>query len=153
MNKTQTLARLKALGTAQNRKVYGSHGVTGAMFGVSYANLGKLRKEIKVDHKLAEQLWASRNHDARVLATMIADSEQMTTAVAQSIGKVEVDHGVTGCKTPDAIAYIKKAVEHRKALAARHKKKAVKKVVKKAPAKAKKKAAKKAKQKVRVAAR
>jgi 3-methyladenine DNA glycosylase AlkD len=29
-------------------------------------------------------------------------------AVAQRIGKVEVDHGETGCKTPDATAYILK---------------------------------------------
>ncbi|MDQ3701909.1 MAG: DNA alkylation repair protein, partial [Chloroflexota bacterium] len=29
-------------------------------------------------------------------------------AVAQRIGKVEVDHGDTGCKTPDAIGYIDK---------------------------------------------
>jgi 3-methyladenine DNA glycosylase AlkD len=30
-------------------------------------------------------------------------------AAARRIGKVEVDHGQTGCKTPDAEAYIKKA--------------------------------------------
>jgi 3-methyladenine DNA glycosylase AlkD len=29
--------------------------------------------------------------------------------VAAAIGKVQVDHGQTGCKTPDATAYIKKA--------------------------------------------
>jgi len=30
-------------------------------------------------------------------------------AAAGRIGKVEVDHGKTSCKTPDAAAYIKKA--------------------------------------------
>lgn len=29
--------------------------------------------------------------------------------VAKSIGKVEVDHGDTCCKTPDAVPYIEKA--------------------------------------------
>jgi hypothetical protein len=29
--------------------------------------------------------------------------------VAAKIGKVEVDHGETDCKTPDATEYIKKA--------------------------------------------
>jgi 3-methyladenine DNA glycosylase AlkD len=36
-------------------------------------------------------------------------------ALAQSIGKVEVDHGDTACKTPDAVPYIKKLVARRKA--------------------------------------
>ena len=31
---------------------------------------------------------------------------------ARAIGKVEVDHGETGCKTPDAAGYIKRMVEH-----------------------------------------
>ena len=30
-------------------------------------------------------------------------------AAARRIGKVEVDHGETYCKTPDAVAYIEKA--------------------------------------------
>ncbi len=32
--------------------------------------------------------------------------------VAKQIGPVQVDHGQTGCKTPDAAAYITKAVAH-----------------------------------------
>ncbi len=66
-----TLAELEALGTAQNRKVYGRHGVREPMFGVSYANLGKLAKRLSADHLLAQELWSSGNHDARVLATMV----------------------------------------------------------------------------------
>jgi len=34
-------------------------------------------------------------------------------SAAKRIGKVEVDHGETGCKTPDAAAYIMKTVAHR----------------------------------------
>lgn len=34
-------------------------------------------------------------------------------AAAKRIGRVEVDHGDTGCVTPDAIAYVKKAEEWR----------------------------------------
>ncbi|UCH84087.1 MAG: DNA alkylation repair protein [Candidatus Latescibacterota bacterium] len=217
MNYKEVMAELEAMGTEQNRKVYGRHGVSGKMYGVSYANLGKLKKKIKTDHALAERLWASGNHDARVLATMIADPAQITgpeleawikdldnyvltdafsglaektahakakmrkwtkskeewvgragyllvariamsdeslgddeleerlaiieagihnaknrvrdamnnaliaialknqklerkaVAAAKRIGKVDVDHGETGCKTPEAVAYIKKA--------------------------------------------
>ncbi len=188
---------------------------------VSYANLKKLAKQIKTDHRLAEDLWASGNHDARVLGCMVADPEALTKtsadkwardldcypitdafsgliartahsrsrfekwstsngewlgrsgwqllahlamsddelpdsyfdahlgtieteihnrknrvrdamnsaliaigirkprlrkralAAAKRIGKIEVDHGETGCKTPDAAIYIKKAVERK----------------------------------------
>ena len=38
---------------------------------------------------------------------------------ARRIGKVEVDHGETSCKTPDAIPYIRKAVEHQRKKARR----------------------------------
>ena len=73
MTLAEVLVELETLGTAQNRKTYARHGVTGEAFGVSYANLGKLRKKIKRDHELAQGLWDSGNHDARVLATLVAE--------------------------------------------------------------------------------
>ena len=47
------------------------------MFGVSFAILQKLKKEIGQDQALADALWASGNHDARMLATMTADPAKM----------------------------------------------------------------------------
>ena len=82
MNLKQALSELKTAGTAQNGKVYGRHGVMREMFGVSYAILGKLTKQIKTDHKLALGLWDSGIHDAMVLATMIADPGKLKPAVA-----------------------------------------------------------------------
>lgn len=222
MTKTEAMNELKANGTEQNRKIYRRHGARGKMFGVSYAVLGKMKKKIKIDQPLAEQLWATGNHDARVLAVMIADPgsigagrldtwaketddrgmaamlsniaaaapsakvraekwivsrsemtacagwhtlasisrddqtlpdayfvkqlktieskihtsknwvryamnnalinigvrnaalEKKAVAAAKRIGKVVVDHGETSCKTPDAAAYIKKTLAHRK---------------------------------------
>lgn len=76
MTLKEALAALKEMGTAQNRKVYARHGVSGNQYGVSCANLKALKKKIKTDHALAQQLWATGNHDARVLATMIADPAQ-----------------------------------------------------------------------------
>lgn len=73
MTLKQTIKELEKAGTEQNRKVYRRHGVKGDMYGVSYANLRKLAKSIKKNQKLAEELWSTGNHDARVLATMIAD--------------------------------------------------------------------------------
>lgn len=226
MKASECLKKLSALGTAQNRKIYARHGVVGDAFGVSYANLGKLKKAIKSDHELAVALWKSKNHDARILATMIADPKKLTAATldgwvkdctsypitdafcgvaararsakarmekwmkaraemtqvaawnllaylsedadaigdaelkkylktiekgihsaqnrvryamntamiqiglrpslnkeaiaaAKRVGKVLVDHGDTGCKTPDAASYIVKAFAHRKKMAAK----------------------------------
>lgn len=223
-----TLAALEKAGTAQNRKIYGRHGVAGPQYGVSFAVLKKLKKTIGTDQQLAVSLWATGNHDARILATMVADPaafgvreldarvreldnyvvtdafsavvagnphargrvdawrdrkaefvsacafnvlamlalhegggpdeawlrgqlavieaeihtrpnrtrhsmnqaliaigarggalEKAAVAAARRIGKVEVDHGRTGCRTPDAVAYIARTRAHRKAKAAK----------------------------------
>ncbi|MSR01503.1 MAG: hypothetical protein EXR94_02000 [Gemmatimonadetes bacterium] len=71
MTLDDVLAQLEKAGSAQTRKTYGRHGITSPMFGVSYAVLGKLVKTIKVDQALAEALWATGNHDARILATPV----------------------------------------------------------------------------------
>lgn len=223
MNYLEVMRKLKALGTEQNRKIYKRHGAGEKLFGVSFANLNKLKKQIKTDHVLASKLWATRNADAQTLATLIADPAKMSKsdldrwlkdiqyymlidvfvtnlvrktshsqsrmekwtkskdgwigragwqllaqlarndnelpdayfeeylktirrsihgsrdrtkeamnnaliaigmrnnalekealAVAADIGKVDVDHGETSCKTPDAASYIKKAKKRRK---------------------------------------
>ena len=222
MKKTEVVKQLKALGTEQTRRTYARHGITGDAYGVRYGDLYKLVKSVGTDHELAEDLWATGNHDARVLATMVADParikagvidrwvkavdnalmldavaklvartslarkrvdkwiesrqewiattgwhllaamlcgdderldndevagylerieanihespnwvrnamngaliaiglrnaalQKRALAAAKRIGKVEVDHGQTACKTPDATAYIKKAAAHR----------------------------------------
>lgn len=81
MNYKDLIQELKSLGTEQNRKTYKRHGVQGELYGVSYAHLGTLKKKIKVDHELARQLWESGVHDARILATMIADPAQGSSVV------------------------------------------------------------------------
>lgn len=223
MKAQDVLRKLELLGTEQNRKIYARHGVGDNQFGVSFANIRKMAKEIGHDSDLAEMLWRSGNHDARVLAAMIVDANtipektldrwvedldnyvitdafsdmvsrtkllnkkagewmimpgewvssagwnlishvamkdkfldnefflrrlqtiestihqkpnrtrySMNNALiaigirnpllqkkaedaARRIGKVEVDHGETSCKTPDAIDYIHKTIAHRAA--------------------------------------
>jgi len=46
-------------------------------YGVSIPNLRKMAQEIGVDHILAQQLWASAIHEARILASMIEDPEEV----------------------------------------------------------------------------
>lgn len=81
MDVREAMARLEALGTEQNRKIYPRHGARPPMFGVSYADLGKLKKQIKIDHELALALWETGNHDARILATMIFDPRRADDAM------------------------------------------------------------------------
>jgi 3-methyladenine DNA glycosylase AlkD len=80
MTLAEALAALERAGSAQTRKTYARHGVTGPMFGVSFAVLKDLTKRIKVDHDLALALWDTGNHDARNLAVKVVDPARMTSA-------------------------------------------------------------------------
>jgi len=75
---TETMCELENAGTEQTRKTYRRHGAKDPMFGVSFATLKAMVKRIGVDHDLALELWATGNHDARVLAMKIADPARMT---------------------------------------------------------------------------
>ena len=72
------IAQLEALGSEQTRKAWCRHGASEPMFGVKFGDLGKLQKRIKVDHVLAVALWRTGNHDARLLACMVADANTIT---------------------------------------------------------------------------
>ncbi len=99
MTADDVLAQLEKAGSAQTRKTYARHGIKDAMFGVSYAVIGKLTKAIKIDQGLSEQLWATDNHDARIVATMVADPG--------TIGRTQLDAWASVCHNyvlSDAVA-------------------------------------------------
>ena len=110
MTSDDVMAQLEKAGSAQTRKTYGRHGITSPMFGASYAVLGKLAKTIKVDQTLAEALWATGNHDARILATMVADSETIGRKRLDAWAKVADNYVLSDAigrlvsRTPDARA-------------------------------------------------
>ena len=56
----QAFEQLRLAGTAQTRKTYLRHGVSEPMFGVSYADLGKLAKKAGTDQDLAPTTTARR---------------------------------------------------------------------------------------------
>jgi 3-methyladenine DNA glycosylase AlkD len=87
MNLNEVMQQLEAAGSEQTRKTYGRHGIKNEMFGVSYATLGTLTKKLKVNQELAVQLWASGNHDAQTLATMIADPKLMSASLLEEWAK------------------------------------------------------------------
>jgi 3-methyladenine DNA glycosylase AlkD len=84
MTVEEVLKTLESFGSEQTRKTYGRHGVTGPMFGVNFGDLKPFAKKLKTNHALALELWASGNHDARILALMIADPEQATTELLET---------------------------------------------------------------------
>ena len=73
--------------------------------------LARIEKEIH-----SERNWVrnSMNHALIAIGIRNPDLEKKAIAAAQKIGKVEVDHGETNCKTPDAVPYIRKALERKK---------------------------------------
>ncbi len=77
MNYTQAMAALQQAGSEKTANTYRRHGVKGEVFGVSFAALAKFKKQIRTNQPLAEELWASGNADARILAAMIADPTKM----------------------------------------------------------------------------
>ncbi len=50
------------------------------VYGVAVGDLRAMAKLLHPNHALAEQLWASGNHDARMLATMVDDAALVTPA-------------------------------------------------------------------------
>ena len=80
MNLDQTLHALQSLGKEPTRKTYRRHGASENCYGVSTPDLTSLQKKIKQNHALAGELWASGNHEARILATMVADPKKLDGA-------------------------------------------------------------------------
>lgn len=76
----QVMQALEQAGSEQTRKTYRRHGAPEPMFGVSFATLKTLLKQIGVDHELALALWETGNFDARNLALKVADPAQMDVA-------------------------------------------------------------------------
>jgi len=74
------LKELEKAGTAPNRKTLAACGVKGTSYGVPESTLAALGKKIGRDHALAQELWKSGNHDARMLATLVADPKQLNAA-------------------------------------------------------------------------
>src|SRR3984893_16920916 len=68
------LRKMKSVATPESLKGMGRFAInTEKAYGVSVPHLRALAREIGKSHKLAQELWASQIHEARILATMIDD--------------------------------------------------------------------------------
>ncbi|MCE9593015.1 MAG: DNA alkylation repair protein [Planctomycetes bacterium] len=63
-------------------------------------------------HSAPNEERAAMNMAVITIGGRNAALRKAATAAAKRIGKVEVDHGDTECKTPDAVPYIEKMWEH-----------------------------------------
>jgi 3-methyladenine DNA glycosylase AlkD len=78
MTASEILDQLESLGLESYKKVMFNHGVTEPLFGVKIEELKKIQKKVKVDYKLALELYDTGIYDARYLAGLIADDMKMT---------------------------------------------------------------------------
>ena len=75
------LARLKSLSNPDAVAGMARYGIHPQVaYGISMPELRALAKEIGRDHALAQQLWDSGIHEARILASLIDDPKQVTEA-------------------------------------------------------------------------
>jgi 3-methyladenine DNA glycosylase AlkD len=78
MTVDQAMQELASRASEPTRRTYLRHGVSEPLFGVRFGDLRPLARSIGRDHALARQLWATGNHEARLLACMIARPEDAT---------------------------------------------------------------------------
>ena len=79
MHSEQILKQLRSLANPKNVAGMARYGInTENTYGVSIYTLRPMAKEIGTDHTLAQQLWSSGIHEARILASMIDDPRKVT---------------------------------------------------------------------------
>lgn len=81
MNPASILRRLRSLGSRRNIEGMARFGIRGKkVLGVPKPALDRLARSIGKDHALALGLWATGVHEARILAALIDDPAQTTSA-------------------------------------------------------------------------
>ncbi len=77
----QILMRLRRLGNPKNAVGMVRFGINpSGTLGISIVDLRKLARDLGADHALAQRLWASGIHEARILASFIDDPRLVTAA-------------------------------------------------------------------------
>lgn len=73
----EVLDRLRELGSEHNRQGMARFGInTARALGVSMASMRPLAREHRREHELAQALWDTKVHEARILACLIDDPKQ-----------------------------------------------------------------------------
>lgn len=78
MTAKEILAEIKPLGRDGYRNILFNHGVPEPCYGVKIEELKKIQKRIRMDYRLALDLYDTGVYDAMYLAGLIADDAKMT---------------------------------------------------------------------------
>ena len=80
MKYEEIIKKLKLVGIPKNVEGMGRFGIRpkSKILGISIWELRKLKKKIGIDHQLAQKLWATGIHEARILAGFIEDPIRVT---------------------------------------------------------------------------
>ncbi|WP_027190479.1 DNA alkylation repair protein [Fundidesulfovibrio putealis] len=77
MTAGEVLERLRELGSEHNRQGMARFGInTARALGVSMASMRPLAREFGREHELAQTLWDTKVHEARILACLIDDPKK-----------------------------------------------------------------------------
>ncbi len=88
LDRDAVLERMKSLSNAGSVRGMARYGInTERAFGISIPQLRNLAKEAGRDHELARELWNSRYHEARILASMVDDPGMVTEAQMEAWAK------------------------------------------------------------------
>ena len=74
------MEELEALGKERMKKMYMTNGAQEPLFGAATGAMKPIKKKIKINQPLAEELYATGNYDAMYFAGVIADPKAMTEA-------------------------------------------------------------------------
>lgn len=78
MTKDEILTILEEKSSEENKESMAKFGInTTNACGVTTADLREIGKKLRKDHALALELWETGIHEARILATMVADKNRM----------------------------------------------------------------------------
>ena len=83
MTAKEILAQLEKMGSPSIKKVYQKHGAVEPFFGVKIGDMKPIVKQVKENHRLAMELYATGNSDAMYLAGLISSPKEMTKADLQ----------------------------------------------------------------------
>lgn len=78
MTVNEILAELESYGDPQTKKTLMRHGAREPFYGVKVADLKKILKKTKTNHKLSLELYQTGNSDAMYLAGLMADKDKIT---------------------------------------------------------------------------
>jgi len=111
MRHESVLAELEKNAKDGTARIYRRHGAKDPVLGVSYAAIKALLKRVGTDHDLARHLWKTGVHEARVVATKVADPARLTRAEVEKwldgVSDYIVADALSGlvARVPDGLAW------------------------------------------------